>query len=195
MSQFTVTITGYIASEPVLTQYPKAPKLTMRVASSRRYAVPAQGEGDAVSWQETDQLFIDVEAWGDLAEHMKTSLVRGMPVIVVGSLNSSSFEAKEGGRRSRTYVRAAHVGLDLNRYVVASRKMDGAVVPDGMEAPTGEPPVPDVDRTQDSKEDTVADSQAACGGADGSASELKAASVGVARGLSAGQSREGNPPF
>ena len=72
-----------------------------------------------------------------------------MPIFVMGSIVTDQWTDPQGGRRSKTYIKAAHVGLDLNRYFVTSVKVGAAFGEDGEEQLwLGEnPPVPDVDNT------------------------------------------------
>ena len=69
-----------------------------------------------------------------------------------------------------TFIKAFYVGLDLNRYVISSRKLERVYETDGLEAPASGETMPevDVDRTEsmaagagtqdhDDKHDTAAD--------------------------------------
>ncbi|KAA8726426.1 single-stranded DNA-binding protein [Corynebacterium phocae] len=217
MSQLPVTIVGNLAADPLLRKLPGGSlKGSLRVASSRRWA-KTDAEGN-VEWNETDLLFIDVEAWGDLAAHMRQSLKKGMPVIVVGSLNISQYEDKEGKKCSRTVLRATSVGLDLNRYIIASRRMDRNNIPEGMELPADNEVAIDEDFTgaengeaphggdqgagggagaaeaagkaDDTATDTAADSQAAR--ADSQAARAETRAARKKQPVAAGQ---GAPPF
>ena len=213
MSQLHVTITGHLTADPHLTKYQgneKGPifKVTLRVASSRRY-LTEDDKGRRV-WADTDLLFVDVEAWGEFAKNLRRCLRKGMPVIIVGSLNSSQYTDKEGIKRSRMIVRAHQAGLDLNRYAISSLKLDAAPL-DGMELPDlGEVAV-DRDFSQDSQADTAADSQAASSGAgaeapagtatDGEDAERELVTAGAPADESgvgaqaAAQEEEDTPPF
>ena len=73
-----------------------------------------------------------------------------MPILVTGPLVTDRWEDQHGAKRSRSYIKASHVGLDLNRFVVVtSTKVPAVYSEDGGEPLwLGEnPPVPDYDHT------------------------------------------------
>ncbi|MGV0420699.1 single-stranded DNA-binding protein [Corynebacterium simulans] len=170
MSQLPITITGHLTHEPELIKVnTDMYKARLRVASSRR--IPVDNADNGVrEWRDTDLIYIDVELWGQFAINVKKSLHRGMPVIVVGSVCSDSWLAPDGQNKFRTFIKAFYVGLDLNRYVISSRKLERVYETDGLEAPASGETMPevDVDRTEsmaagaraqdhDDKHDTAAD--------------------------------------
>lgn len=152
MSQLPITITGHLTHEPELTKVSSDMyKTRLRVASSRR--VPNrehQTDNTQPEWRDIDLVFIDVEMWGQFAINVKKSLHKGMPIIAVGSLVTDQWQDREGAPRSRTFVKAFYVGLDVNRYVIAAKKL--AVVYNQENIPElsqgEEPVVPDIDRTR-----------------------------------------------
>lgn len=209
MSNMPITITGHLTIDP---EYVRVKddlfKTKMRIASSRRFPVNNSDTG-VVEWRETDSVFIDVEAWDALARNVKQSLYKGMPVIVVGSLNSSPYTDTQGIRRTKFTVRALQVGLDLNRYIIATRKLEFNQAPPGMEVPEERDIRPDRDYTQpapasvtedmpedmpenlpqDTPEDTAADKQAAQAGQSGQSELVSVEAAAAAPGV------EGEAPF
>ena len=148
MSQYPISLTGRLTSDPHLTKLSETMyKTRLRIASSR--SVPEVTDEGKTIWRELDLNFIDAEVWGQCAINVKKSLRRGMPIFVMGSIVTDQWTDQHGGRRSKTYIKAAHVGLDLNRYFVTSVKVGTAFGEDGEEQLwLGEnPPVPDVDNT------------------------------------------------
>lgn len=143
MPQIPATITGNLTADVHLKQLPGGARVArMRVAASRSY------RNDLGDWQTVDNLFITVDCWGQLADNVRTSLAKGMPVIVVGTLLTNEWPNREGEIQQQILLKASHVGLDMNRYIVSSAKKDPAsakTVP-GVDAPdvTGEPPVDEV---------------------------------------------------
>lgn len=88
-----VILTGRLTQAPDLRFTPSGKAVAkMRVASSRSYKDPSG------NWQE-DTLFIDITAWGDLAERMSKRLTKGSPVMVQGRLRSRSWETEAGQKR------------------------------------------------------------------------------------------------
>lgn len=143
MPQIPATITGNLTADVRLKQLPGGARVArMRVAASRSY------RNDAGNWQTADNLFITVDCWGQLADNVRTSLAKGMPVIVVGTLITNEWPNPVGEIQQQILLKASHVGLDLNRHIVSSAKKDpgsSKVVP-GVDAPdaTGEAPVDEV---------------------------------------------------
>lgn len=55
--------------------------------------------------------YIDVEAWGNVAENCNRFLSKGRKVLLEGKLLSSSWVSKSGESRSKTYCRADFVNF------------------------------------------------------------------------------------
>lgn len=184
MSQYPISITGRLTHNPHLTKISDTMyKARIRIASSR--SVPEKDEEGKTVWRELDLNFIDGEVWGQCAINVKKSLYKGMPVFVMGSIVTDRWEDKNGATRSRTYIKIAHVGLDLNRFCITSTKIGTSYGEEGSEALwLGEnPPALDVDYTAppgtteedempaalqsgDTPQDTAADRQQAQSGAE-----------------------------
>lgn len=103
--------TGNLTRDPELKITSKGSALTrMSVAcNQRRY------NKDTQQWEDADATYLDVVAFGDLANNVAESLVKGDAVIVIGQLSSSSWETAEGEKRTRLEVKADHIGPDLRR--------------------------------------------------------------------------------
>ncbi|AKE40872.1 putative single-strand binding protein [Corynebacterium kutscheri] len=113
------TIIGNLVENPMLKKLSEnGIKADFRLACSRR--VPTK-EGQ---WIDADQLFIDVECWGDLAVNVKKNLIKGRPVICVGHLSTDSWMDKNDPTKtmSKIKLRAHYVGLEMTRYELASRR-------------------------------------------------------------------------
>ncbi|MFP7364210.1 single-stranded DNA-binding protein [Corynebacterium callunae] len=113
-----ITIVGRICSDPVYigTKDNSDGVLKIRIASSRSYR---QDE----KWHNTDQLYINVEAWGRLAVNAHQSLTVGVSVIVHGMLYTNQWETVEANsdkpiKRQEVRLRALSIGIDLNSYLV-----------------------------------------------------------------------------
>lgn len=114
MAQQSVTVTGQVVGNPVLTKLNTGSEIVrFRVASSRRRRNPNTNE-----WESYDSLYVGVECWGQLARNVKTSLHVGMSVIATGVFVTSEWTDKEGMKQSRIVLKAAHVGVDLHRFTV-----------------------------------------------------------------------------
>ena len=148
MSQYPISLTGRLTHDPHLTKISETMyKARLRFASSR--SVPEKDDEGKTVWRELDLNYIDGEVWGQCAINVKKSLFKGMPVFVMGSIVTDRWEDKNGAKRSRTYIKIAHVGLDLNRFCITSTKIGTSYGEEGSEALwLGEnPPALDVDYT------------------------------------------------
>jgi len=91
-----VIVAGRVVNEPDLRYTSKG------VAFARfRLAIPKRFKTKD-EWKE-ETTFIDVRAWGNLAERVKDKLSKGNPVIIEGELRSRTFEDTETSKK-RTVV-------------------------------------------------------------------------------------------
>lgn len=102
----TQTFRGNIGGELELTETSKGtPVAKFRLACNDRYQV--NGE-----WKDAETVWINVEAWRQLALNAKESLPSGAAVIVVGKWKASVYE-QDGQIRRFQYVVADSIGVDL----------------------------------------------------------------------------------
>ncbi|MDK8450925.1 single-stranded DNA-binding protein [Corynebacterium mastitidis] len=119
MSNTPITITGNLTQDPTLKRT-ESGALVCRIRMGADRRVPA---ADGTGWTSLDNLFIDVEMWGDLAYNTRCSVAKGMPVIVSGTLVTTQWvDSATGENRSRILLRARHVGVDLAKYQVRWRR-------------------------------------------------------------------------
>lgn len=132
-----ITIVGRVCSDPLYIGKKDNSDgvLKLRIASSRSYR---QGE----KWHNTDQLYINVEAWGRLGINAHQSLTTGVSVIIQGMLYTNEWAVTEGdsdklNKRQEVRMRALSIGIDLNTYRVgfvdARPRLEN--VPDGVTIP------------------------------------------------------------
>lgn len=83
-----------------------------------RLAVNHGYRGENGEWIEKEPTYVQVKCWGRLAENTHHSFCKGMPVLVVGRLETSSWIARdEHGheeKRSIQRINATYAGPDLN---------------------------------------------------------------------------------
>lgn len=139
MPQIPATITGNLTGDVHLKQIPGGARVArFRVAASRSY----RDQKD--EWQNTDHLFITIDCWNQLADNVRTSLGKGLPIIAVGILVTNEWVDKDTNEaKQQILLRATHVGVDMNRYVVSSMKPDSGVIVPGMSAPDTSAPAAD----------------------------------------------------
>lgn len=104
-----ITVVGNLTSDPDLrfTQQGK-PVASFTVAST-----PRTFDRNTNEWRDGEPLFLRVNAWDKLAEHVSASLVKGQRVIVQGSLVQRSYEDKQGQKRSSYEIQAEDIGPSL----------------------------------------------------------------------------------
>jgi single-strand DNA-binding protein len=133
MNETTITLAGNLVADPELRYTTTGvPVANFRVASTARYKGP---EG----WQDGDTLFLTVNAWRDLAEHVAESAGKGTRVIVTGRLRQRTYEPKDGGQVTVTEIEATDVGVSLQRAAVKVTKAQRSAGGNGEGTPE-EPP-------------------------------------------------------
>jgi single-strand DNA-binding protein len=113
--QMSVTMTGFAASHP--NRHQSIPRLvTFRMASTPRW-------NDKGEWKDGGTLFIEVQCWGKLGDHVMQSVVKGAPLVIAGRMTSYTFTPDNGSRQAGEgpvyketiwRVTATNVGLDLS---------------------------------------------------------------------------------
>ncbi|MGH3851118.1 MAG: single-stranded DNA-binding protein [Pseudonocardiaceae bacterium] len=112
-----VTITGNLTRDPELRFTPTGQaNASFGVAVNRRWQNRQTQE-----WDEATS-FLDVIAWGTLAENIAQSLTRGTRVVVEGRLDQRSWENNEGEKRSKVEITADEVGPSLRFATVTISK-------------------------------------------------------------------------
>ena len=95
-----VLITGYATRDPELRYTPSgAAVANFGIGSTRRYK-DQNGE-----WKD-DTAFINVVAWQRWAEIARDNVRKGSPLLIEGRLQSRSWEAEDGRKRTVVEIRA-----------------------------------------------------------------------------------------
>ena len=98
-----VTLVGNLTRDPELRQTPNGNSVCQfGVAVGRRYK-DASGQ-----WMDKASFF-DVVVWGAQAEHCNQYLAKGRQVAIDGRLEQQSWEAQDGGKRSKVEIVAENV--------------------------------------------------------------------------------------
>lgn len=106
MSDQQITVVGNLTTDPIL-RYTAAGRgsITSTIAVNRRYQV--NGE-----WQE-QVAFINITAFGQIAEHIAASCNKGTRVIVTGRFESGEYTDKEGVNRKTMQLIVEDLGASL----------------------------------------------------------------------------------
>jgi single-strand DNA-binding protein len=110
----TLSIAGNLTRDPELRNVNGGRSVvSFSVAENRRWA-----DKDSGATQEA-VTYLDVTAWGAMADHVATSLHTGDRVLVTGRLEQRPWEGPDGARHSKHELIATEVVASL-RYAEAS---------------------------------------------------------------------------
>jgi single-strand DNA-binding protein len=95
-------------------------------ASFRLACTPRTRKGG--DWVDAETTWIGVTCSRSLAEHVKSSLGKGDPVVVAGRLRTTRWTDQQGVAQERLIIEASCVGHDLSRGTSVFRKAPRPVV-------------------------------------------------------------------
>ncbi len=98
-----VILAGRLTRDPQLATTPKGTPVAHLGLAVPRIGSPTHGSDDP------PPCFVEVTAWGHLAEVCQQHLRKGAPVLVQGSLTLDRWEGKDGDRRQQIRVVAQRV--------------------------------------------------------------------------------------
>ena len=115
MNEPNLTVIGNLVAdpEPRISQAGKS-WVTFRVASTPRVRDRQSGE-----YVDGEALFVGCRAFGELADHIASSLSKGVRVIVQGRLSQRSYTDSSGAERTSLDLEVDAIGPEL-RFAVAS---------------------------------------------------------------------------
>lgn len=103
--QNSVILVGRLTRDPELKRTSTSKSVCrFDIAMSRRFKDSATGE-----WKDSNPTFVPIIVWGDQAERCAERLKKGVPVHVEGRLQTSSWQAADGTKKSRLEVVASRV--------------------------------------------------------------------------------------
>lgn len=110
MNDLTVTVTGWVATDPRIHVVPGGTDLvSFRMASTSRYFDRSQNV-----WIDRDTEWFTIRVFRAPALLVQRSVKKGQPVVVAGRLHSNEWKA-ESGMRTDLVIDAHTVGHDLTR--------------------------------------------------------------------------------
>lgn len=122
MNETMVTVVGHVATDPTL----RTTAGGARVASFRLASTERRFDKGAATWRDGATTFFTVTAWRTTAENVCESVTKGQPVVVHGRLRDSSYDNKEGQRRTVLEIEAFALGHDLSRGLARFTKVSPA---------------------------------------------------------------------
>ncbi|MFA7074206.1 MAG: single-stranded DNA-binding protein [Endomicrobiaceae bacterium] len=115
--QNNVILVGRLTRDPELKKTSSAKSICrFDIAISRRFKDTVTGE-----WKDSDPTYVPIIVWGDQADRCADKLKKGMPVHVEGRLQTSSWQAADGTKKSRLEVVASRVQFLIRIEQQASR--------------------------------------------------------------------------
>ena len=112
MNDLTMTVTGWVATEPRHVVGPTGTRLTsFRLASTSRYF-----DRDKGVWADGNTEWFTVRTFRSAAITVMNSIEKGQPVVVQGRLRTHQWDA-DAGPRTDLVIDASSVGHDLTKGV------------------------------------------------------------------------------
>jgi len=110
MNDLTVTVTGWVATDPRLHLVPGGTDIvSFRLASTSRYFDRGSGQ-----WVDRETSWFTVRVFRAAALLVAKSIKKGQPIVVVGRLHTHEWAA-DSGPRTDLVIDAQTVGHDLTR--------------------------------------------------------------------------------
>ena len=109
-----ITVVGNLTADPELRFTPSG----AAVANFTVASTPRHFDRQANEWKDGETLFQRCSVWRDAAENVAEFLHRGTRVVVQGRLVATSWETKDGEKRTGTELAVDEVGPSL-RYATA----------------------------------------------------------------------------
>lgn len=118
MSETVLSMIGHVGTD---IDYRKVGNGT-DLSTFRLATTPRRWDRNQRQYVDGTTSWISVQCWRSLAVHVRDSVRRGDPVILVGKLKTEEW-TKDGVRNSRFVLEAVSVGHDLNRGVSTFHKV------------------------------------------------------------------------
>ena len=120
MNDLTITVSGWVATEPRYVVGRNGTSLTsFRVASTNRYF-----DRTSNAWEDGQTEWFTVRTFRGAALTVLDSIAKGQPILVTGRLRTNTWES-EAGSRTDLVIDATAVGHDLTRGIATFRRAVG----------------------------------------------------------------------
>jgi single-strand DNA-binding protein len=137
MSLNRTILMGRLCADPELRQTPNGVSVcAFRIAVNRNF-------GGQDGKQQAD--FIDIVAWRQSAEFVSKYFNKGKMIIVEGSIQTRSYEDKNGNKRTAVEVVADNVQFGESKGLSSSDRSDESAPAEPMDAPLDPQPSQDSD--------------------------------------------------
>lgn len=109
-----ITVVGNLTADPEL-RYTQS---GLAVANFTIASTPRSFDRASNEWKDGEALFLRASVWREFAEHVASSLTKGMRVIAQGELRQRSYETEAGEKRATFELSVLEIGPSL-RYATA----------------------------------------------------------------------------
>src|ERR1700712_1447711 len=109
-----ITVVGNLTGDPELRFTPSG----AAVANFTIVSTPRSFDKNSNEWKDGDTLFLNCSIWRQAAENVAEPLQKGMRVVAQGRLKQSSYETREGEKRTVVELDVEEVGPSL-KYATA----------------------------------------------------------------------------
>ncbi|KAB1867317.1 single-stranded DNA-binding protein [Microbacterium algeriense] len=141
VGETVITVVGNLTADPELRYTQNGlPVANFTIASTPR----TMKDGE---WTDGDPLFLRASVWREVAEHVASSLTKGMRVVAQGRLRQRSYQDREGNPRTAIELEVDEIGPSLRyatAHVTRAARTDGqrpaAPAPAQEQWATSEPP-------------------------------------------------------
>jgi len=138
-----ITVVGNLTADPEL-RYTQS---GLAVANFTIASTPRTFDRASNEWKDGEALFLRASCWREFAEHVAGSLTKGSRVIATGRLKQTSYNDREGNKRTAIELDVDEIGPSL-RYATAqvtrtsgggggARQVSAADEPWAASAPAG----------------------------------------------------------
>ena len=114
-----ITIAGNLTADPEL-RYTQS---GLPVANFTIASTPRTFDRQANEWKDGEALFLRASVWREFAEHVASSLTKGMRVIATGVLRQRSYEDRDGNKRTSIELEVQEIGPSLRYATAAVQRM------------------------------------------------------------------------
>nr|WP_301455391.1 single-stranded DNA-binding protein [Bifidobacterium mongoliense] len=109
--ELMMTMTGNLTADPELRTTSNGMQVVnFTIAHTARIYNRNTGQ-----WEDGSATFMRCSAWRDLADHIASSLSKGMPVVATGRISQRSYQAQDGSTRTVIEMTVDDIGASLKR--------------------------------------------------------------------------------
>ncbi|MEE8667449.1 MAG: single-stranded DNA-binding protein [Bifidobacterium mongoliense] len=109
--ELTMTMTGNLTADPELRTTSKG----MSVVNFTIAHTTRSFNRNTSQWEDGSATFMRCSAWRDLADHIASSLSKGMAVVATGRIAQRSYQAQDGSTRTVIEMTVDDIGASLKR--------------------------------------------------------------------------------